>query len=130
MCIDPNNSLNFVTCTESKVTFWTVVANTTVKKTTCILQDTPTACAFYGGKGSSDLLVGTKKGSIGMVARQRYWHEFPRGVKNGMQINCLLVVETPEESLIITTSEDQMLVVWNSTFSETLRVNLSKDDHS
>jgi hypothetical protein len=63
-----------VACTQNKVTFWSVIANTITKKTSCILPDTPTACTFYGSKGNPDLLVGTKKGSIGMVARQRYWH--------------------------------------------------------
>ena len=61
--------LRFVACTEGRVTFWGVTANTIVRQNVCIVQDTPTACLFFGGKGEPDLLVGTKKGGIGMVVR-------------------------------------------------------------
>lgn len=56
------------------------------------MKDTPTTCVYYGSKGNPDILVGTKKGAIGMVVRQRYWHELTKGDKTGHPINCLLVV--------------------------------------
>ena len=40
-----------------------------MRKNVCVINDTPTACLFFGGKGEYDLLVGTKKGAIGMVVR-------------------------------------------------------------
>ena len=69
LCIDPGNVLRFVSCAEGRVTFWSVVANTIVRRNICQIPDTPTACLFYGGRGEPDLLVGTKSGAIGMVVR-------------------------------------------------------------
>lgn len=78
--IDPTNSLRFAACTENKVSFWEIVANSFQKTSVCILaQETPTACLFYNGGGTvskPDLLVGTKSGGIGIVTRSKYWHPF------------------------------------------------------
>jgi hypothetical protein len=69
--LNPSNHLRFVTCTEGKVTFWAVTANAITRQNVCLLQDTPTACAFYPPlRGTPpDLLVGTRSGAVGMVVR-------------------------------------------------------------
>ena len=94
------------------------------------MQDTPTTCLFYRVKGEPDLLVGTKKGAIGMVVRQRYWHMFYKGEKGGRQINCLLVVPSQQQNLILTTSEDNLLKIFTNTFQEKVRINMLKQQQN
>jgi hypothetical protein len=66
---------------------------------------------------------------LGIVSRQKYWHCFQKEERSG-QINCLLAVEGAEETLIVASSEDNMLRVWNSTFEERLSQCLAKEDQS
>jgi WD40 repeat protein len=54
---------------------------------------------------------------------------FQKGEKGGRQVNCLLVVQSAEDPLIMASSEDNLLRVWSSTFEERLRISMLKEEH-
>ena len=66
-------------------------------------------------KVEHDLLVGTRKGTIGMVCQERNF-VVVRNRAHEQRINCMLKININKDVFFVTTSEDQMIKIWSKKF--------------